>query len=432
MTNNKTNCLSKYHFFNKTFLEDLSDKISLLDLISDDVELIKDGQNYKGVCPFHENTNQCEKSDTKNSFCVSSEYNRYYCYECHAKGGIINWIMYREKLGFQEAILYLSNKFEIPLPTEIERDNSNRSKLIEIMENASNIYRYRIQRETEALRYLYNERHLTPESIEQFQLGIVTSGITQLLRNHFSESQLLECGIAIRSRINAIENIDLLRYRICIPIQDEFGIIIGFAGRTYRKENSVRYLNTGETPLFQKRKVLYGLFHAKKHIKEEQTAVIVEGFFDVMALHQRGENRAVGIMGTGVSREQIQKLFSHADNLIFAFDGDEKGKEAVLNTAFVAISEMNDNQTVHFVYLPDGEDPASYIHEHGYSAWKDLLETSHSISQVFIDFIIAEMKQDEIGAIEKAKTIVMQINNAQYLKKAFTYHLEKLLNTKLD
>ena len=429
---NKTFCLPKFQFFDKTFLNELNTKISLLDLISNDINLLKDGQNYKGPCPFHQNEHQSEKSNSKNSFIVSSDYNRYYCYECHAKGGIINWVMHSEKLGFQEAILFLSDKYHIQLPTESQSYNHERNILIDIMENAMNIYRYRLQRETEALSYLYNERHLTSDSIEQFQLGIVTSGITQLLRNHFSESQLLESGIAIRSRVNALENIDLLRYRICIPIQDELGMVIGFAGRTYRKENSVKYLNTGETPLFQKRKILYGLFNAKKHIMDDHTAVIVEGFFDVIALHQRGENRAVGMMGTSIYKEQIQKLFKYADNLIFVFDGDEKGKEAILNTAFMAISEMNDNQMVYFVYLPQGEDPATYIHEHGLSAWKDLLKNKHSISQILTQFITAEMKQDKIGAIEKAKTILSQINNAEYFKESFTCHLEKLFDTQLD
>ena len=428
----KITSLPKYQYFNKAFLDELNTKISLLDLVSNNMTLLKDGQNYKGACPFHENEHESEKSDAKNSFSISSDYNRYYCYECHAKGGIINWVMHHEKLGFQEAILFLSEKYQIPLPKETQYFNLERNVLIDILENAMNIYRYRLQRETEALSYLYNERHLTSDSIEQFQLGIVTSGITQLLRNHFSESQLLESGIAIRSRVNALENIDLLRYRICIPIQDELGMVIGFAGRTYRKENSVKYLNTGETPLFQKRKILYGLFNAKKHIMDDHTAVIVEGFFDVIALHQRGENRAVGMMGTSIYKEQIQKLFKYADNLIFVFDGDEKGKEAILNTAFMAISEMNDNQMVYFVYLPQGEDPATYIHEHGLSAWKDLLKNKHSISQILTQFITAEMKQDKIGAIEKAKTILSQINNAEYFKESFTCHLEKLFDTQLD
>jgi DNA primase len=349
-------------------IEDVKQRIDIYDVVSEHVVLRKRGKDYIGLCPFHD-----EKTP---SFTVSASKQMYYCFGCNAGGGAIKFLMELRKQSFSDVVLDLAGRYQIPVKTlepeqrqELQRQLSVREQLYEILALTTSFYQHALRQSQgeNALNYLKRDRNLSEETIQQFQLGYAPAGWEVLYRYLVEQKRyplnLVEEAGLIKSRKTGNGYYDVFRDRIIIPICDTQGKVIAFGSRTLTGEEP-KYLNSPETPLFDKSKTLFALDKAKNSISKEDRAVVVEGYFDAIALHAVGITNAVASLGTAFSEQHIRLLMRYSDSkqVIFNFDADNAGTnathraineiETLVNTGLVQVRILN---------LPDGKDADEFL-----------------------------------------------------------------------
>jgi DNA primase len=362
-------------------IEEVKAKVDIVDVIGGHVVLKKRGKDYLGSCPFHQ-----EKSP---SFSVSPTKQMYYCFGCQAGGNAITFLMELGKQSFTEVVLDLARRYQVSVQTlepeqrqELQRRLSQREQLYEIMAITANFYQHALnqtQGET-ALTYLKNERAFSDETIQSFQLGYAPAGWETLsnyliAQKNFPPQAIVAAGLAI-ARKDGNSYYDRFRDRLMIPILDLRGRVIGFGGRTLSDEQP-KYLNSPETELFDKGNTLYGLDRAKDAISKTDRAVVVEGYFDVIALHAAGIDSAVAALGTALSLAQVKQLakFTESKQIILNFDADKAGNIA----AERAIGEVTDlayqgQLQLRILNLPTGKDADEFLKSHSQQDYLDLLD----------------------------------------------------------
>ncbi len=293
-------------------IEEVKAKVDIVDVVGEHVVLKKRGKDYLGSCPFHQ-----EKSP---SFSVSPTKQMYYCFGCQAGGNAINFMMELGKQSFTEVVLDLARRYQVPVQTlepeqrqELQRKLSQREQLYEILAITANFYQHALNQPQgeKALSYLKIDRAFSDETIQGFKLGYSPSGWETLAnylieQKHFPPQAIVAAGLIIPRKDEA-SYYDRFRDRLMIPICDLRGRVIGFGGRTLSDEQP-KYLNSPETELFDKGNTLYGLDRAKDSISKTDRAVVVEGYFDVIALHAAGITSAVAALGTALSLAQVKQL----------------------------------------------------------------------------------------------------------------------------
>ncbi len=349
-------------------IEEIKERVDIVDVISEYVVLKKKGKDYSGLCPFHD-----EKSP---SFSVSPTKQMYYCFGCGQGGNTFKFLMELGKRSFGDVVLELANRYQVPIKTlepeqkkELQRQLSQREQLYEILAVTTAFYQhvlYQPQGE-KALDYLKKKRGLKEEIIQQFQLGYSPEGWETLYRylveqKHYPLALVEEAGL-IKSRKTNNGYYDQFRDRLMIPIQDVQGKIIGFGSRTLGNDEP-KYLNSPETPLFEKGKTLFGLNKAKNSIQKRDQAIVVEGYFDVIALHANGFTQAIAALGTAFSEYQLKLLLRYTDSkqVIFNFDADKAGTKATQR----AISEIepliySGQVNLRVLNLPEGKDADEFL-----------------------------------------------------------------------
>ena len=349
-------------------IEAIKERVDIVDVISEYVVLKKKGKDYSGLCPFHD-----EKSP---SFSVSPTKQMYYCFGCGQGGNTFKFLMELGKRSFGEVVLELANRYQVPIKTlepeqkkELQRQLSQRDQLYEILAITTAFYQhvlYQPQGE-KALNYLKEKRGLKPEVIQQFQLGYSPEGWETLYRylveqKHYPLALVEEAGL-IKPRKTNNGYYDQFRDRLMIPIQDIQGRVIGFGSRTLGNDEP-KYLNSPETPLFEKGKTLFGLDKAKNSIQKQDQAIVVEGYFDVIALHSVGFTQAIAALGTAFSEYQLKLLLRYTDSkqVIFNFDADKAGTKATQR----AISEIepliySGQVNLRVLNLPEGKDADEFL-----------------------------------------------------------------------
>ncbi len=350
-------------------LEDVKQKVEIVDIISERVVLKKKGKDYQGLCPFHQ-----EKSP---SFTVSPSKQMYYCFGCGAGGNAFKFLMELEKRSFSDVVLELAYRYQVPVKTlaiedkqEFQRQLSLREQLYEILAVTAGFYHhalYQSQGEI-ALTYLYENRHLTDTIIQQFQLGYAPNGWETLYRylveqKHYPLSLIEQAGL-IKPRQSGSGYYDQFRNRVMIPIQDSQGRIIAFGSRSLGQDQP-KYLNSPETDLFVKGKTLFGLDRAKTAIQKKDQAIMVEGYFDVIALHAHGFSHAVASLGTALNHEQIKQLlrFTDSKQIIFNFDADRAGIKATQRAIQEIEPLVYDGQVnLRILNLPSGKDADEFLY----------------------------------------------------------------------
>jgi DNA primase len=362
-------------------IEEVKAKVDIIDVIGGHVVLKKRGKDYLGTCPFHQ-----EKSP---SFSVSPTKQMYYCFGCQAGGNAITFLMELGKQSFTEVVLDLARRYQVPVQTlepeqrqELQRRLSQREQLYEIMAITANFYQHALnQPQGEvALKYLKEERAFNDETIQGFQLGYAPAGWETLSnylieQKNFPPQAIVAAGLAI-ARKDGNSYYDRFRDRLMIPILDLRGRVIGFGGRTLSDEQP-KYLNSPETELFDKGNTLYGLDRAKDAISKTDRAVVVEGYFDVIALHAAGIDSAVAALGTALSLAQVKQLakFTESKQIILNFDADKAGNIA----AERAIGEVTDlayqgQLQLRILNLPTGKDADEFLKSHSQQDYLDLLD----------------------------------------------------------
>jgi len=360
------------------FIQLVRQKADLVEVVAEKVVLRKQGKNFVGLCPFH--------NDHKPSFQVSPSKQIYKCFSCGAGGDVLRFVMQTEHLSFAEAVRHLARRYHIPLPTRNpeaqplgsldERELSHREKLLEILAMAADFYRHALRSQVgAAARQYLHSRHLSEETLQKFQIGFAPPGwqsLYEYLVNHKRQPvKLLEEAGLLVPRQQGSGHYDRFRNRIILPIFDVQGRVIGFAGRALGESGQPKYLNSPETELFNKSQVVYGLNFARDAIAKADQVLVVEGYFDVIALHQAGVAYAVAAMGTALTPHQVKTLlrYTQSKRLILNFDADRAGLNAA-SRAIEAIEEQARRGEIELriLTLPEGKDADEFLREHRGSA----------------------------------------------------------------
>ena len=371
----------------QAFLDDLLDRVDIVEVIDRRVKLKKAGKNYSARCPFHD-----EKTP---SFSVNPEKQFYYCFGCGAGGNALGFVMDYENIDFPQAVESLAQTVGLEVPREAGRSpgsgdagNSLHRQLYELMETVAAFYRRQLREHRDAPRaveYLKG-RGLSGVIAGEFDLGYAPPGwdnlLTALGTDEARRTLLEQAGMLVRNDAGRVY--DRFRDRIMFPIRDNRGRLVAFGGRVLGDEKP-KYLNSPETPVFQKGRELYGLHQARKHNRHLERVLIVEGYMDVIALAQHDVRNATATLGTATSQTHLQRLYRLAPEVVFCFDGDEAGRKAAFRAMEAALPCLEDGRQARFLFLPEGEDPDSAVRKGGTESFNALVRNAVPLETFLFD-----------------------------------------------
>ncbi|MFT3961348.1 DNA primase [Propionivibrio sp.] len=365
----------------ESFIQELLHRIDIVDLIDAYVPLRKAGANYAACCPFHN-----EKTP---SFTVSPTKQFYHCFGCGAHGTAIGFLMEYSGQGFVEAVKELAARAGMQVPEDDARphDGPRVQALTEIMARAAKYYYEQLKRSEKAIAYL-KRRGVSGEIAQKFGIGYAPEGWQNLASafEDYSVAGLQQAGLVLRSDQGRLY--DRFRDRVMFPIMNPKGEIIAFGGRVLG-EGEPKYLNSPETPLFEKGREVFGLPQARQSLREKNTAIVVEGYMDVVALAQHGIGNAVATLGTATTATHVQKLLRQVDRLVFCFDGDAAGRKAGWRALENSLEALPEQKTIGFVFLPEADDPDSFVRAHGAAAFDRLVAQAMPLSEFLLKELAA-------------------------------------------
>jgi len=349
----------------ESFIDDLLNRLDIVEVVDQRVKLKKTGKNYSACCPFHD-----EKTP---SFTVSPDKQFYYCFGCGASGNAIGFVMEYDRLGFLDSVENLAKHVGVEVPREESPQTRQRhfkqKNLYEILQKASTYFQLQLKenpKRTQAVRYL-QQRGLSGGIAKQFGLGYAPPGWDNLLIKYGLNEEdiglLVDSGLVIR-RNEDNKLYDRFRHRIMFPIHDNRGRTIGFGGRVL-DDSKPKYLNSPETDVFQKGRELYGLYEAVQRKGKLEQLLVVEGYMDVIALAQYGIENAVATLGTACGEDHLHLAFRYVQEIVFCFDGDTAGRNAAKRALVNSLSSMQDGRQIKFLFLAEGQDPDSLVRQIG-------------------------------------------------------------------
>jgi DNA primase len=377
-------------------VDEIKTRLDIVDLVSETVKLRRAGKNYSGLCPFHN-----EKTP---SFIVSPDRQTWRCFgQCNEGGDIFKFVMKKEGWEFKEALAFLAERAGVKLESfhpEPPEEKEAHERLVTLLEEAVTFYRHHLSAPVGAfaLEYLHSQRHLTPSTIETFGLGYAPVGWDNTLKHFkdkgYTEQELMDTGLITQRESGGF--VDRFHNRLMIPIRDENGRMVGFGARILDPNDFPKFMNSPETPLFSKSKLLYGLDRARKAVRASNQAVIVEGYLDVIAVQQAGFENVVSPMGTALTEEQLRLLKRFTRRIVLALDPDAAGQKAVLHGLDAARQSLDREDEIAFdargllrhearlqadlrvATMPDGLDPDELVQRDAVE-WKGLIENAQPI-----------------------------------------------------
>lgn len=401
----------------EAFIQELLNRVDIVDVVDRSVPLKKSGANYSACCPFHN-----EKSP---SFTVSPTKQFYHCFGCGAHGSAIGFLMEHQGLSFVEAVHELARMVGMIVPQETRDQDKPQQKILpgmqQALQQAMEYYRGQLKQSPRAIEYLKG-RGLSGKIAARFQMGYAPSG-WQNLAEVFAEYQadvLKTSGLVVENEQG--RRYDRFRDRVVFPIHDQKGQVIGFGGRVLAcggdQADGPKYLNSPETPLFQKGLELYGLFLARRAIRDAGRALVVEGYMDVVALAQYGIEYAVAALGTATTPAHIAKLMRQTEEIVFCFDGDAAGRKAAWRAAMNALPALTDSLRLRFLFLPPEHDPDSYVREYGKEAFEAEMERALPLSQYLLQALSGDNRlqsqEDKVKLLNEAEPILRQIQAPRF------------------
>lgn len=421
------------NFIPKEFIQRLREVTVISAVINKRIPLKRKGREWEACCPFHQ-----EKSP---SFTVNDVKGFYHCFGCGAHGDAIRFLTEYERVSYVEAIENLAREagMEVPRPTPEQRQKIIQQRsLEEVMEQATQFYIHQLSLSTghEAREYLLR-RGLSEATIKEFRLGYAPAGRTvlrdYLLSKGIKEPQQIEAGLLIvpDGGLSSHNTYDRFRDRIMFPILDSGGQVIAFGGRLLQKEaKAAKYLNSPETPLFHKGHVLYNWRQARAVVDDQQPLIIVEGYMDVIALHQAGVAQAVAPLGTALTETHLQRIWQGCDHPVLCLDGDTAGQRAMWRAAELALPQLQAGKSLRFCVLPSGQDPDDFLRTQGVTAFRKLVEVATPLSQVIIQHLrqeTGETTPEQRAALEaKLEDVAKRItqpNLQQHFRQFFRQQL---------
>jgi len=368
--------------FPQSFLDDLRARVDLADVVGSSVKLIKRGREYSGLCPFH--------SEKSPSFTVNDQKGFYHCFGCGAHGDVISFVMNTRGLTFVEAVEVLANQvgMDVPKPSREAQEREQKAKtLYEVMEVACVFFErmLRMPEGKEGLEY-FRRRGLDDKTIADFRLGFAPDNRgalkAALKREEIDEKLMIEAGLLIEPEDSGRQSYDRFRGRVMFPILDRRGRVVAFGGRVMG-DGKPKYLNSPDTPLFHKGRLLYGLPQAREASQNDAPIIVTEGYMDVIALHRAGYRGAVAPLGTAVTEEQIGELWKMTNEPVMCLDGDAAGKRAAVRAAERALPILRPGKSLVFSILPEGEDPDTMMAApDGFATFQKIIDAAVPLAEL--------------------------------------------------
>ena len=405
-------------FVDRDFINDLPNRVDIVGLINKRVALKKAGKDYKACCPFHE-----EKTP---SFTVVPTKQIYHCFGCGESGGIIDFIMKYDHLAFVEAIETVAGESGISVvydqtakPVDMRFKRYNK-----LMEELSSFYQEQLKTSAakkKVVDYAKN-RGVSGSIAKRFELGFAPPGWTNLFdaykNSEESIQDLLTMGMIVTKKDKKDDYYDRFRDRLMFPIHNTKGSVIGFGGRVLSSKDNPKYLNSPETPLFSKSKELYGLYHCRKYSRKIDAIIVVEGYMDVIALHQQGITNVVATLGTATTSSHLQVLSRTAETIVFCFDGDKAGRDAAWKALQTSLPAITAGLVIKFLLLPEGEDPDTLINSESAKAFNKRVDEAQTLSNFLFEHIKAEVPFNTIEGktlfLEKSAALVNLVSYPIY------------------
>lgn len=372
----------------QSFIDDLLDRVDIVDVVNSRVKLKRSGKNYAACCPFHE-----EKSP---SFTVSPEKQFFYCFGCGASGNSLGFIMDYERLSFPEAVESLAHVAGLEVPREVQTEaqtkrEQEKKSIYTLLDRADQFYRAQLRYHPSkhlAVDYL-KRRGLDGKTAKAYNIGFAPPGWDNLLKalgeTEEDKRLLIEGGMLIHQpQDNKLY--DRFRHRVIFPIRDTRGRVIGFGGRVLG-DDKPKYLNSPETPVFHKGQELYGLYEARLAYRDLPRLLVVEGYMDVVSLAQFGIGYGVATLGTACGPDHLERAFKHTNEVVFCFDGDKAGRTAALRALDACLESMQDGRTVKFLFLPEGEDPDTLVRSIGADKFERMIELAVPLEDYLFDAV---------------------------------------------
>jgi len=367
----------------KSFITQIVEVTDIVSLVEGFVKLKKKGKNYLGLCPF------CD--DGKNpSFTVSPQRNFYHCFKCKTSGNVITFLT-SQGYDFVESIEILAKRESLDIPYErSSKKQEDLEPLFRVLASASSFFENSLADASiakKAQSYIKNDRHISSGTCRRFNVGYAPKSwnalSSHLSSKSFSEELQIKAGLSKRNNKNK-ELFDVFRDRLMFPIKDRKGRIVGFGGRVMNPEDQPKYLNTGETAVFKKGRELYGLYEALEDRRNLTKIYVVEGYTDVIAMSENGIKNSVATLGIATNQFHVRTLLTWVKEVIFCFDGDSAGRGAAWEALKDVLPEVNDGVEIKFMFLPEGEDPASLLEKESKEDFESRLEECLLLSEYFI------------------------------------------------
>ncbi|GLQ86606.1 DNA primase [Dyella flagellata] len=407
-----------------SFIDELLARVDIVDVIERRVPLKKAGREWTACCPFH--------NERTPSFYVSPAKQFFHCFGCGAHGSSIKFLMDYERLEFPDAVEELAQSVGLKVPYEGARDNAPRedkTDLYAVLDAAARWYETELKKSDEAGAYC-QKRGLDAGTIASFRIGWAPAGFDGVIRSLGSNEKrmqlLTEAGmVASNERGNKY---DRFRERLMFPILDRRGRVIAFGGRVLKSDQGPKYLNSPETPLFHKGRELFALWQVKQANSNLARIVVVEGYMDVIALHQAGLPIAVATLGTATTPEHTEVLFRAAPDVVFCFDGDRAGRAAAWKALESALPRLRDGRQAYFLFLPDGEDPDTLVRKEGKEGFEKRLREATPLSEYFFGELSHEV---DLGSLdgrarlaERARPLIARLPDGAF-RDLMAQELEK-------
>ena len=408
----------------KSFIDQVLDQTDIVDVIGRRLPLNKKGSNYWGVCPFHD--------DHDPSMAVNQDKQFYYCFVCQASGNSITFLREYENLDFTDAVETLASSLGLEIPyekTEIQDEND-----YSILDEAVKVFEEKLKESKTTINYL-KSRNISGKTAKKFQLGFSDDSwdsLYSLFEKKFEQTVIASSGLFLeKNKKNnpPVKYYDRFRNRVIFPIRNIKGQNIGFGGRVMNNNEEPKYLNSPETKLFKKSNELYGLYEARRETKKMDSIIVVEGYMDVIALHEKGIKNAVATLGTAVTSNHLSKLMRYSNNIFFAFDGDLAGEKAAWKALQNVLPIIRENTRIKFVFFEPGDDPDSFVNKYGKQRFNELINEGKTLSEFFFSQI---KKIDDVSSVEGrakiasyASELIRTINNVP-LREAFISETSKI------
>ena len=408
------------------FVREIVDVSEIVSLIDSYMPLKKKGKDHWGICPF------CDDGNNP-SFSVSEQKQFYYCFKCRATGNVISFLQAHQGFDFVESVEALASKAGLEVPYENARNHKDeREPIFKALEASAAFYESVLanKNDSQYVRdYLKDNRKISGETCRRFAIGYAPNSWSalsdELKKQDFDETVLIKAGLVKKNKDGGLY--DVFRDRLIFPIRDRKGRVVGFGGRVMNPEDQPKYLNTGDTPVFQKGKELYGLYESLENRRDLKDIYVVEGYMDAVAMSENKINNAVATLGIATNRFHVQKLLQLVSEITFCFDGDAAGRGAAWSALKNVLPVVGDGTEIRFLFLPEGEDPASLLEKESKEEFRSRSESSLLLSQYFIQRLA-----EAVGVTSLEKKASLASRAMQLLMSMPESSIKKLLEEEVS